>query len=315
MHQIENGLVIKSTGSIIHVKLDSGAIKECKVSGRFRIKDIKNTNPVAVGDHVQIEIRANEALGLITEIAPRRNYIIRKSINLSRQAHIIASNIDLALIVVTLKEPRTSTGFIDRFLVTCEAYSIPAYIVLNKTDLYQSKEDIDAWAELQYTYETAGYEILPVSAANKQNTEQLLDVMRGKICLFSGHSGVGKSALVNTLNPMLNQRIGEISDVHAKGKHTTTFAELLEIAPDTYIIDTPGIKELGLIDMEKTELDDYFPEIFKYAQDCKYNSCLHENEPGCAVKQAVEDDLIAPSRYVNYIGMLHSEELQKKWPS
>ena len=307
------GLVIKSTGSFIKVKLQDGSVCDCKIGGRFRMKGIRNTNPVAVGDWVMIEKKANEALALITELEPRRNYIIRKSINLSRETHIIASNIDIAFVVVTLKQPRTSTGFIDRFLVTCEAYEIPACIILNKTDLYTDDEAIDLWADLQYTYDTAGYELIPVSAEKKQNLDAVKERMNGKICLFSGHSGVGKSALINAISPGLDRRVGEISDAHDKGKHTTTFAELIEVMPNTYVIDTPGIKELGLIDLEKSDLDGYFPEIFKYSHACKYNSCLHENEPGCAVRQAFEEGEIPHSRYVNYLGMLHSDELQKKW--
>jgi len=306
------GLVIKSTGSLVKVKIDNGREIDCKVSGRFRMKGIRNTNPVAVGDIVEIEQKNDGELAFIIELLPRRNYIIRKSINLSKEAHIIASNIDLAILVVTLKEPRTSTGFIDRFLVTCEAYSIQAHIVLNKIDLYTSEKDVDNWAELQETYEMAGYEILPVSTITGYNIVELKKLMENKVCLFSGHSGVGKSALINAINPQLNRRVGEISDAHNKGKHTTTFAELLEIAPNSYIIDTPGIKELGLLDLEKGHLDGYFPDIFHFSHHCHYSNCLHINEPDCAVRVAAEEGEIAASRYINYLGMLNSEEFEHK---
>jgi ribosome biogenesis GTPase len=306
------GLVIKSTGSMVKVKIEGGREMDCKVSGRFRMKGIRNTNPVAVGDIVEIEQKNDGELAFITALEPRRNYIIRKSINLSKEAHILASNIDLAILVITLKEPRTSTGFIDRFLVTCEAYSIKAHLVLNKIDLYNNEKDIDNWAEIQETYEMAGYDLLPVSTITNHNIEQLKGLMKNKVCLFSGHSGVGKSALINAINPELKRRVGEISEVHNKGKHTTTYAELLEITPNTFIIDTPGIKELGLLDLEKGHLGGYFPDIFKFSHDCRFNNCLHINEPDCAVRLAAENGEIAASRYINYLGMLNSEEMEQK---
>lgn len=306
------GLVVKSTGSIVKVKLEDGKIIDCKVSGKFRLQGIRSTNPVAVGDMIVAEVRPESELSFITAIEPRKNYIIRKSINLSKETHILASNIDIAFLVITIKNPRTSTGFIDRFLVTCEAYGIKAVLVLNKTDLYLTEKDIDNWAEIQETYEQAGYHLIAVSAEKNINIQELKALMNNKICLFSGHSGVGKSALVNAINPSLNRKIGEISDAHSKGKHTTTFAELVEIAKNTFIIDTPGIKELGLIDLEKGHLDGYFPDIFQFSHDCKYKNCLHENEPACNVRKAAENGEIAASRYINYLGMLNSEELHLK---
>ena len=302
------GLVIRSTGSWYSVKTADGNVYECKLKGRFKIKGIRTTNPIAVGDQVVFDWKDDKKIGLIHTIKERKNYIIRKSVNLSKKAHIIAANIDQAILVVTLAYPRTSTGFIDRFLITTEAYHIPAILVFNKIDLYDEELNA-AKEELKAIYTNAGYSCLDVSAAQKTNLEALKDLMRGKVSLFSGHSGVGKSALINALDPSKDIRVGEISDVHAKGKHTTTFAEMHHLEFDAYIIDSPGIKEFGLIDFEKQELSHYFPEMREYLHECKFNDCTHEHEPECAVIEAVRRGEIPFSRYENYIKILHGDEL------
>ena len=302
------GLVIRSTGSWYTVKAEDGKQYECKLKGRFKIQGIRTTNPLAVGDRVVFEWRDDKKAGLIHTIKERKNYIIRKSVNLSKRAHIIAANIDQALLVVTMAQPRTSTGFIDRFLITTEAYHIPAILVFNKIDLYD-KELLAAKEELKEIYSASGYPCIDVSATKKINLEQLKEVMKGKVSLFSGHSGVGKSALINALDPLKNIRVGEISDAHAKGKHTTTFAEMHQLSFGAYIIDSPGIKEFGLIDFEKKELSHYFPEMRPYLSECKFNDCTHEHEPECAVIEAVREGKIAFSRYENYIKILHGDEI------
>ncbi len=302
------GLVIRSTGSWYTVKAEDGKQYECKLKGRFKIKGIRTTNPLAVGDLVVFEWRDDKKAGLIHTIKERKNYIIRKSVNLSKRAHIIAANIDQALLVVTMAQPRTSTGFIDRFLITTEAYHIPAILVFNKIDLYD-EELTAAKEELKKIYSSIGYPCIDVSATEKINLEELKELMKGKVSLFSGHSGVGKSALINALDPSKNIRVGEISDAHAKGKHTTTFAEMHQLNFNAYIIDSPGIKEFGLIDFEKEELSHYFPEMRPYLSECKFNDCTHEHEPECAVIEAVREGKIAFSRYENYIKILHGDEI------
>ncbi len=303
------GVVIKSTGSWYTVLTESKTIFECRIKGLFRIKEIKSTNPIAVGDKVDFEME-EDGRGVIHAIEDRKNYIIRKSINLSKQSHIIAANVDQALLIVTLASPRTSAGFINRFLLTAEAYHIPTSIIFNKMDLVE--EDKTAMKELDEfiaIYQKIGYDCHKVSATKKINIDLLKQLTKDKVTLISGHSGVGKSTLVNALDPNLHLRVGEISDAHAKGKHTTTFAEMHQLAYGGSIIDTPGIKELGLVDMEKEEITDYFPEIRGLKNQCKFNNCLHLNEPKCAVIEAVEKGEIAESRYNSYLGIMSGEEL------
>lgn len=304
-----NGTVMKSTGSWYNVLADDGTDVECRIKGLFRIKGIKTTNPVAVGDRVEFDIEA-EGKGVIHTIGERRNYIIRKSINLSKQSHIIAANMDQAMLIATLAFPRTSAGFIDRFLLTAEAYKIPAVLVFNKLDLFEDNEELMASLnEFISIYEKIGYACYKVSATEKKHLEQLKELTKDKITLVAGHSGVGKSTLVNGMDAALDLKTGEISDAHFKGKHTTTFAEMHRLSYGGFIIDTPGIKELGLVDMEKEEITNYFPEMFAVKGDCKFNNCLHVNEPKCAVIAAVEAGEIAVSRYNSYLGIVSGEEL------
>ena len=303
------GVVIKSTGSWYTVLNESGSTVECGIKGKFRIKNIKTTNPIAVGDKVAFEIE-NDGRGVIHAIENRKNYIIRKSINLSKQSHIIAANMDQAFLIVTLAFPRTSAGFIDRFLLTAEAYQIPTKIIFNKIDLFEN--DLKLMNELDEfisIYQNIGYQCYKVSATEKTDVDLLKELTKNKITLVSGHSGVGKSTLVNAMDFNLDLKVGEISDAHFKGKHTTTFAEMHPLVYGGFIIDTPGIKELGLVNMEKEEISNYFPEMRALKSQCKFNNCLHLNEPKCAVIEAVEQGKITPSRYNNYIGIMNGEEL------
>jgi len=305
-----NGVVIKSTGSWYTVLDEHNQVLECRIKGLFRTKDIKSTNPIAVGDRVSFEMEG-DGKGVIHAIAERKNYIIRKSINLSKQSHILAANIDQALLVVTLAMPRTSFGFVDRFLVTAEAYHIPVTIAFNKADLFENDPALmNDLEDFMSVYKSIGYTCYKVSAFQKSDIELLRNGTKDKITLIAGHSGVGKSTLVNAMDDQLELRVGEISDVHSKGKHTTTFAEMHPLTYGGFIIDTPGIKELGLVDMEKAELTDYFPEMRALKSDCKFNNCLHINEPKCAIIKAVEDGKIAASRYHTYLGIMNGEELE-----
>lgn len=304
-----NGVVIKSTGSWYSVLSDTGLVIECRIKGVFRIKGIKTTNPIAVGDRVEFEMENGEK-GMIHKIEERKNYIIRKSINLSKQSHILAANVDQAFVIVTLAFPRTSAGFIDRFLLTAEAYHIPSSIIFNKIDLFEDdKALMNELNDFIAIYERIGYKCYKVSATENIDIEILRDLTKDKITLVSGHSGVGKSTLVNAMDNKLDLRIGEISDVHFKGKHTTTFAEMHPLTYGGFIIDTPGIKELGLVDMQKEEITDYFPEMRALKNQCKFNNCSHVNEPKCAVIAAVEAGKIAASRYNSYLGIMSGEEL------
>ncbi len=301
------GIVRKSTGSWYMVRSKSGALVPCRIRGKFRMKGIKSTNPVAVGDIVDYEMEHDAQNAIITHIHERKNYIIRKSVNLSKQTHIIAANIDQVFLLVTLLEPKTFTSFIDRFLATAEAYSIPAILLFNKLDIY-NKELLEEKQELQKIYRNVGYECLDVSAVDEINLGKLKKIMAGRINMFSGHSGVGKSTLINKIAPGLNLKIAEISTQHKQGQHTTTFAEMFELPFGGYIIDTPGIKGFGVVDFEEDEVGDFFPEIFRLKDQCKFNNCLHTNEPKCAVKKALEDGEIAFSRYRTYLQLLAGED-------
>lgn len=300
------GLVIKNTGSWYLVKTEDGRLIECKIKGNFRLKGIRSTNPIAVGDHVQILIN-NEGTAFINEIEDRKNYIIRRSSNLSKQSHILAANLDQCMLVVTVNYPETSTIFIDRFLASAEAYRIPVKLVFNKVDRYSEEERryLDALISL-YTH--IGYPCFKISALNGEGIEAIKQDLRDKVTLFSGHSGVGKSTLINAILPELDIKTAEISAYHNKGMHTTTFSEMFPVEGDGYIIDTPGIKGFGTFDMEEEEVGHYFKEIFEYSADCKYNNCTHRHEPGCAVRDAVEKHLISESRYTSYLNMLEDKE-------
>jgi len=301
------GLVIKSTGSWYEVQTDEGRSIKCRIKGKFRTLDIKTTNPVAVGDRVTIEPEPDQDTGLITDLEPRKNYIIRKSVNLSKQAQIIAANLDQAFLIVTLASPRTSLGFIDRFLVTAEAYDIPAKLIFNKLDLF-SAEGLDILEDYQSIYEQAGYPCYSVSALKATNLDQIKELLKDKVTLVSGHSGVGKSTLINALLPGHELKTGEISDWSDKGKHTTTFAEMFRLPFGGYLIDTPGIRELGVFDIEKQELGRLFPEIRNLMGNCRFHNCRHINEPGCAVIDAMETGKLEPSRYDSYLSIYNNNE-------
>ena len=302
------GLVIKNTGSWYTVRTDDGQLVESKIKGNFRLKGIRSTNPVAVGDRVQLVLNA-EGTAFITEIEDRRNYIIRKSINLSKQSHIIAANVDQALLVVTVSRPQTSTTFIDRFLASAEAYRVPVVLVFNKTDLLD--DDLRRYQEAMVNlYETVGYECRQVSAETGDGVDALHALLEGKVTLLSGNSGVGKSTLINRLVPGVCLRTAEISDAHNTGQHTTTFSEMIPLG-DGWLIDTPGIKGFGTFDIEREELTSYFREIFRFSKDCRFSNCTHTHEPGCAVLQALDDHYIAQSRYQSYLSMLDDKDESK----
>ena len=317
------GLVIKNTGSWYTVLTDDGQLLDCKVKGNFRIKGIRSTNPVAVGDRVTV----GEG-NWITEIEDRRNYIIRKSINLSKQSHILAANVDQALLVVTIVKPETSTTFIDRFLASAEAYRVPVILIFNKTDLL-TEEELHYQQMMMNLYETIGYECRAISATTGQGVEELRPLLEGKITLLSGNSGVGKSTLINSIVPHANQRVADISEAHQTGMHTTTFSEMIPLtfhlsaracslsserpltSNNGWLIDTPGIKGFGTFDMEKEEVSSYFKEIFEFSKQCRFSDCSHTHEPGCAVLKAVEDHYIAQSRYQSYLSMLEDKDENK----
>ena len=303
------GLVTKTTGKWYKVLANDKTLYDCRLRGNFRMHGLKTTNPIAVGDYVHFEIQQTDGTGLITAVDDRRNCIIRRATKLSKQTHIIAANLDQACLVVTLGFPRTSTGFIDRFLVTAEAYHISTILVFNKIDLYDD-ELWDYQKDFASVYQNAGYKCLEVSATQKQNIDQLKELISGKTTLFSGHSGVGKSALLNAISPNLGLKVSDVSMFSLKGKHTTTFAELFPFGEDGYIIDTPGIKEFGMVDFSKEEVSHFFPEMREVLHNCKFSNCTHEHEPGCAVKNAVENGLIAESRYQNYLNIIHGEEME-----
>ncbi len=304
-----NGVVYKSTGSWYTVKSEDGQFYECRIKGKFRMDGIKSTNPVAVGDHVEfkLEPKSDEVVGVISRIETRENYIIRKSVNLSKQTHIIAANIDIAFLLVTLNNPPTFTTFIDRFMVTAEAYHIKAVLLFNKIDSYTEDELLEIKL-LAALYRNVGYECIGISALTGKNIDKVKQLMKEKVSMFSGHSGVGKSTLVNALEPTLKLKTAKISDQHLQGQHTTTFAEMYDLSFGAKIIDTPGIKGFGVVEIDREELGNYFPEFFKLKQDCKFNNCLHIEEPQCAVKEALEKEEIAWSRYKSYLQILEGEE-------
>lgn len=304
-----NGIVYKSTGSWYTVKAEQGNFIECRLKGKFRIKGIKTTNPVAVGDRVVYELdpKGGEGIGVISRIEERENYIIRKSVNLSKQTQIIAANIDIAFLLVTLNNPPTFTTFIDRFLVTAEAYGIKAVLLFNKIDTY-SEDELSEIKFLAKIYRAIGYECLGISAKTGKNIDKVKAMMKGNVSVFSGHSGVGKSTLVNAIEPSLNIKTKEISEQHLQGQHTTTFAEMYDLSFNAQIIDTPGIKGFGMVEMDKEELGDYFPEFFKLKEHCKFNNCLHIEEPKCAVKEALENEEVAWSRYKSYLQILEGDD-------
>lgn len=303
------GTVYKSTGSWYVVKDQNGVFYNCRIKGKFRIKGIKSTNPIAVGDSVDFDLEdnGNENNGVIKDIHERKNYIIRKSVNLSKQTHIIASNIDVVLLLVTINNPTTTTSFIDRFLVTAEAYGIEAVLVFNKIDTLDDAT-LDEQLYLQHIYSEIGYKCLRISAQTGKGIEELKALMKDKVSMFSGHSGVGKSTLVNALDSNLNLKTAEISEQHQQGQHTTTFAEMFDLEFGAKIIDTPGIRGFGIVDMEPEEIGDYFPEFFALKDQCKFNNCLHKEEPKCAVKEALDNDEIPWSRYQSYLQILEGDE-------
>ena len=308
------GLVIKNTGSWYVVRTNEGQTMECKIKGNFRLKGIRSTNPIAVGDYVEVRFDEQQQVGLITEIHDRKNYIIRKSINLSKQSHIIAANVDQAFLVVTISHPATSTTFIDRFLASAEAYRIPVILLFNKGDIL-TDEELHLQQMMMTLYETIGYHCMAVSAATGEGIETVRSLLNNKVSVFSGHSGVGKSTLLNHFIEGRILKTAEISEAHDAGMHTTTFSEMIEVTiPETstsgmtYVIDTPGIKGFGTFDMEKEELTSYFKEIFHYSKDCRFSNCTHTHEPGCAVLKALDEHLIAQSRYNSYLSMLDDKE-------
>ena len=302
------GTIIRSTGNWSSVTLETGNTIECRLRGNYRIKGLRTTSPTSVGDKVEVTLESEaQNTGIIEHIQERKNYIIRKSVNLSKEAHIIACNVDQMLVIATVHQPRTSFGFIDRLLCTAEAYNIPAALLINKSDLNDEIDAAELQAEYKSCYESIGYRVFIGSAQEGIGMNELKEWMHNKVTLVSGHSGVGKSTLINELVPDLDLRVGEISEVHAKGMHTTTFAEMFPLAEDDgFIIDTPGIKEFGMIDMQKEEISHFFPEIFKVSDKCKFNNCNHLNEPKCAVRDAVESGSIPESRYSSYISIMDS---------
>jgi len=308
MSNKNTGLVVKVAGNLYTVRDKiSGMLYECKIRGKLRLKDMRTTSPLTVGDIVVYE---QDNTPVIIGLEPRRNYIIRKSTNLSKETHIVAANLDHAFLIFTLNFPRTSLEFVDRFLVSAEAYKIPATIVINKMDLYNETQ-LENVKKVEEVYTKIGYRVIKTSVKQKDNISDIKNILSNKITLFSGSSGVGKSSLINALNSGLEARVGEISDYHNKGKHTTTFSEMFEVSPNTYIVDTPGIKGFGLVDINPNELYHFFPEIFAASHGCKFANCTHVHEPGCAVQQAVSEGNVSRQRYNSYLKMLEGDEEEK----
>ncbi len=305
---MKSGLVLKTTGSRYTIRDNEGKIYFCSIRGKLRLKGVKTTNPITVGDYVDLEVDEGD-VGAISRVHDRKNYIIRRSTNLSRESHVIAANLDQTLLIVTIEFPETQLAFIDRYLVTAEAYRIPTTLVFNKTDLY-TEEMIAKLNDYISIYSKIGYPCIQVSAETGQNLDELRNILTGKVSLISGNSGVGKSTLINKIAPELNLKTELISSYHLMGKHTTTFSEMFELSFGGFIIDTPGIKGFGLVDIENDELYHYFPEIFRNASDCKFYNCTHIHEPGCAVISAVDEGIISPSRYISYLS-IHDDDNEK----
>ncbi len=306
------GLVIKSAGSTYTVRAPGSLSVECKLVGKYRLEELRSTNPVVVGDWVEFKLEKDEKLGRITGVESRKNYILRKATNLSKAHQIIASNIDQLMLMVTVKSPVTYPEFIDRYLISAEAYNIPAILLINKTDLYndEEKQKVEEWKEI---YEKIGYPCVECSLEKNINIQNIKDRLKGKVSLIAGNSGVGKTTLVNRIEPGLKLKTNEISAYHKSGKHTTTFAEMFELSQGGYIIDTPGIRGFGITDMEDEPLFHYFPEIFGKSSGCKYHNCIHVNEPNCAVIQAIESGEISPSRYNSYLNLLSEQKSTSKY--
>lgn len=305
-----DGLVIKNTGSWYVVHTDNGEDVNCKIKGNFRLKGIRTTNPVAVGDRVTISVNP-DGNAFITAIQPRKNYIIRRASNLSKESHIIAANLDCAFLVVTLAHPVTSTTFIDRFLATAEAYRVPAVLLINKVDLLTDDDDKEYCEAVASLYRTIGYDVLEISALTGEGMTELRERLKDKISLFSGNSGVGKSTIINALLPDLELRTGSISDMHDTGMHTTTFSEMFPLPSGGWIIDTPGVRGFGTIEFDRNEVSHFFPEIFAIGKNCRYGDCTHTHEPQCAVRQALDEQRIAPSRYNSYLSILQDADPDK----
>lgn len=299
------GLVVKNTGSWYIVKMDDGTVENCKIKGNFRLKGIRTTNPVAVGDRVDVAVK--DGASYIVSIDARRNYIIRKASNLSKESQILAANIDQALLIVTLKEPVTNTTFIDRFLATAEAYNVPVVIVINKIDLLVDEDEVEYLEAVKNLYEVIGYKVITMNALAGKGLNELKETLQGKTTLLSGNSGVGKSSIINLVLPGVNLKTGSVSESHHTGMHTTTFSEMFELPEGGCVIDTPGVKGFGTIDFEKSEVAHYFKEIFAISADCRYNDCTHTHEPGCAVLEAVENHYISQSRYQSYLSILEDD--------
>lgn len=311
MPEKQKGIVIKSTGNLYHVRTENREIISCTLKGQFRIHGIKTTNPIAVGDHIQFIKDQKQPYGLITDIEERKNYITRKSINLSRISHVLVANIDRVFLIISMRNPLTPLGFIDRFLTAAESFRIETIIVFNKTDLYQ-EADLKQLDKLQSLYKDIGYKCLSISAINKEGLEDLKLLMQNKVSFFGGQSGVGKSTIINTVDDNLKLQTGIISDYNKHGKHTTAYTEMFELAFGGYIVDSPGIKEFGLIQFKKEEVSHYFPEMLRLLSQCKFNNCTHTHEPQCAVKEAFEKGKIAISRYQNYISFIENEDIDLK---
>lgn len=306
---MNKGLVTKNTGSWYSVRTSTGSDVMCKLRGSFRLKEIRTTNPISVGDRVVFDMN-EDGTGIIVRLEERKNYIIRKSSNLSKQAHIIASNVDLCFLVVTIFEPETSTVFIDRFLATAEAYRIPVCLLFNKMDTWD-EDDAEYVDSLINLYQYIGYSCIKTSTVTNEGIDELKLLLKDKVTLFSGHSGVGKSSIINTLIPGVTLKTGAVSETHGKGMHTTTFSEMVDVPSGGFIIDTPGVKGFGMVDMEKEQISHYFKEIFEFSKDCRFNNCIHVKEPDCAVLEAVKNHHISQSRYASYLNMMEEEEDDK----